>query len=156
MTVNIFDDLINSVIDCFNRAFDFETRSTRKEFWYWQVFRILMFLSFSYIESIGITGILILSNLIFLIPELSVSIRRLHDINKSGLWILLSITIIGIIPQIFLMVSIGSGLEKIIKQNLEAPRARDLIFSPDIYFPLIGFFLLIILTIILRKFFYKK
>ena len=65
-------------------------------------------------------------------------------------------TIIGIIPQIFLMVSIGSGLEKIIKQNLEAPRARDLIFSPDIYFPLIGFFLLIILTIILRKFFYKK
>ena len=42
MTVNIFDDLINSVIDCFNRAFDFETRSTRKEFWYWQFFRILM------------------------------------------------------------------------------------------------------------------
>ena len=81
MTVNILDDLINSVIDCFNRAFDFETRSTRKEFWYWQFFRILMFLSFSYIESIGITGILILSNLIFLIPELSVSIRRLHDIN---------------------------------------------------------------------------
>lgn len=101
MTVNIFDDLINSVIDCFNRAFDFETRSTRKEFWYWQVFRILMFLSFSYIESIGITGILILSNLIFLIPELSVSIRRLHDINKSGLWILLSITIIGIIPLLY-------------------------------------------------------
>ena len=29
-------------------------------------------------------------------------------------------TIIGIIPQIFLMVSIGSGLEKIIEQNLEA------------------------------------
>jgi uncharacterized membrane protein YhaH (DUF805 family) len=101
MKVNIFDDLINSVIDCFNRAFDFETRSTRKEFWYWQVFRILMFLSFSYIESIGITGILILSNLIFLIPELSVSIRRLHDINKSGLWILLSITIIGIIPLFY-------------------------------------------------------
>ena len=65
-------------------------------------------------------------------------------------------TIIGIIPQVFLMVSIGSGLEKIIKQNLEAPRARDLIFSPDIYVPLIGFFLLIILTIILKKFFYKK
>ena len=65
-------------------------------------------------------------------------------------------TIIGIIPQIFLMVSIGSGIEKIIDQNLEAPKIKDLIFSPDIYFPLIGFFLLIILTIILRKFFYKK
>ena len=65
-------------------------------------------------------------------------------------------TIIGIIPQIFLMVSIGSGIEKIIDRNLEAPKIKDLIFSPDIYFPLIGFFLLIILTIILRKFFYKK
>jgi uncharacterized membrane protein YdjX (TVP38/TMEM64 family) len=65
-------------------------------------------------------------------------------------------TIIGIIPQIFLMVSIGSGIEKIIDQNLEAPKIKDLIFSPDIYLPLISFFLLIILTIILRKFFYKK
>ena len=101
MSVNIFDDLINSVLDCFNRAFDFESRSSRKEFWYWQVFRILMFLSFTYIESLGISGILILSNIIFLIPELSVSIRRLHDINKSGLWILLSITIIGILPLLY-------------------------------------------------------
>ena len=83
MSVNIFDDLINSVLDCFNRAFDFENRSSRKEFWYWQVFRILMFLSFTYIESLGISGILILSNIIFLIPELSVSIRSLHDITKS-------------------------------------------------------------------------
>jgi len=65
-------------------------------------------------------------------------------------------TFIGIIPQIFLIVSIGSGLEKIIDQNLEAPSVKDLIFSPNIYFPLIGFFLLIIFTILLRKLFYKK
>jgi uncharacterized membrane protein YdjX (TVP38/TMEM64 family) len=65
-------------------------------------------------------------------------------------------TALGIIPQIFLMVSIGSGVEKIIDQNLETPGLKDLIFSPDIYFPLIGFFLLIIFTITLRKFFYKK
>ena len=65
-------------------------------------------------------------------------------------------TFIGIIPQIFLMVSIGSGLEKIIDQNLEAPSIKDLIFSPNIYIPLIGFFLLIIFMIVLRKLFYKK
>ena len=65
-------------------------------------------------------------------------------------------TIIGIIPQIFLMVSIGSGLEKVIDQNLEAPKVKELISSPDVYFPLVGFFFLIILTIVLRKFFYKK
>ena len=98
MITNIFEDLTNSVISCFNKYFDFETRSSRKEFWYWQLFRILMFLSITFIESLGLSGILFISNFIFLIPEIAVSIRRLHDINKSGWWILLTITIIGIIP----------------------------------------------------------
>ena len=98
MVTNIFEDLTNSVISCFNKYFDFETRSSRKEFWYWQLFRILMFLSITFIESLGLSGILFISNFIFLIPEIAVSIRRLHDINKSGWWILLTITIVGIIP----------------------------------------------------------
>ena len=98
MVANIFEDLTNSVISCFNKYFDFETRSSRKEFWYWQLFRILMFLSITFIESLGLSGLLFISNFIFLIPEIAVSIRRLHDINKSGWWILLTITIIGIIP----------------------------------------------------------
>lgn len=98
MIANIFDDLINSVINCFNKYFDFDTRSSRKEFWYWQLFRILMFLSITFIESLGLNGLLFISNFIFIIPEIAVSIRRLHDINKSGWWILLTFTIIGIIP----------------------------------------------------------
>ena len=98
MITNIFEDLTNSVISCFNKYFDFETRSSRKEFWYWQLFRILMFLSITFIESLGLSGLLFISNFIFLIPEIAVSIRRLHDINKSGWWILLTITIVGIIP----------------------------------------------------------
>ena len=65
-------------------------------------------------------------------------------------------TLIGMTPQLFLVVSIGSGLEKIIKQNLEAPRIIDLLYSPDIYIPMIAFFALIIITIIARKIFYKK
>ena len=65
-------------------------------------------------------------------------------------------TLIGLTPQLFLIVSIGSGLEKVIEQNLEAPKIKDLIFSPEIYSPLLGFFLLILVTIILRKLFYKK
>ena len=97
MITNIFEDLTNSVISCFNKYFDFETRSSRKEFWYWQLFRILMFLSITYLESLGLSGLLFISNFIFLIPEIAVSIRRLHDINKSGWWQLLWITIIGAI-----------------------------------------------------------
>jgi uncharacterized membrane protein YdjX (TVP38/TMEM64 family) len=65
-------------------------------------------------------------------------------------------TMIGIIPQIFLIVSIGSGLENIIRKNLETPKITDLIFSSEIYMPLGGFFLLIIITIILKKIFYKN
>ena len=65
-------------------------------------------------------------------------------------------TILGILPQIFLICSIGSGLEKIIDQNLETPKIADLITSPDIYIPLIIFGCLVIFTIFLRKLFYKK
>jgi len=65
-------------------------------------------------------------------------------------------TLVGIIPQIFLAVSIGSGLEKIIDQNSEVPSLTDIIFSADIYIPITAFFGLILTTIIFRKFFYKN
>ena len=65
-------------------------------------------------------------------------------------------SLIGIVPQIFLAVSIGSGLEKIIDQNSELPKIREVIFSPEIYVPLVAFFSLILITIFLRKIFYKN
>ena len=65
-------------------------------------------------------------------------------------------TMIGIVPQIFLMVSIGSGIEKVIKKNTQLPKLKDLIFTPEIYFPLGSFFLLVIVTVFLRKIFYRK
>ena len=65
-------------------------------------------------------------------------------------------TLIGIIPQIFLAVSIGSGIEKLIDKNSEAPGLFELILSSEIYIPLIGFFILVILGVIGRKVFYKK
>jgi uncharacterized membrane protein YdjX (TVP38/TMEM64 family) len=65
-------------------------------------------------------------------------------------------TLIGITPPLFLVVSIGSGLEKIIEQNLEAPKIMDLIYSPDIYIPILAFAVLIIITIVAKKIFYKK
>jgi len=57
-------------------------------------------------------------------------------------------TLIGIIPQIF--------LAKIIDQNSEIPSITDIIFSADIYVPILAFFGLILITIILRKLFYKN
>jgi len=65
-------------------------------------------------------------------------------------------TFLGMIPSLFIMISIGSGLEEIIDQNLNAPSVIDLITSPSIYMPLIAFFGLLIITIFFRKVFYKN
>jgi len=64
-------------------------------------------------------------------------------------------TLVGIIPQIFLAVSIGSGLENIIKQNMVPPSIVEIIISPEIYIPLILFFILLLITIFIRKIFYR-
>ena len=65
-------------------------------------------------------------------------------------------TFLGMMPSIFLVISIGSGLEEIIDQNLEAPKLVDLITSPSIYIPMIAFFALLVITIFFRKMFYKN
>ena len=65
-------------------------------------------------------------------------------------------TLLGIIPQIFLAVSIGSGLENVIEQNSEIPTISDIVFSPDIYIPIIVFIVLLLITYFLRKLFYKN
>jgi len=65
-------------------------------------------------------------------------------------------TLIGIIPSIFIICSIGEGLEKVIDRNIDAPSFNELITTPQIYVPLIIFVLLVMLTISLRKLFYDK
>ena len=65
-------------------------------------------------------------------------------------------TFLGMMPSLFLIISIGSGLEEIIDQNLEAPKLVDLITSPSIYIPMIAFFALLVITIFFRKMFYKN
>ena len=85
--------------------------------------------------------------------QLSCLIPTLFNVRAKNFFFA---TLIGIIPQIFLAVSIGSGLEKIIDQNSEIPSITDIIFSADIYVPILAFFGLILITIILRKLFYKN
>ena len=65
-------------------------------------------------------------------------------------------TFIGIVPQIFLAVSIGSGLEKVIEQNSVAPGVLDLLTTKDIYIPLIIFVFLLLFSFLIRKIYYKK
>ena len=84
--------------------------------------------------------------------QLSCLLPTIFDVKVTNFFFA---TLIGIIPQIFLAVSIGSGLENIIEQNLETPSIIEIIVSPEIYFPLILFFILLLITIFIRKIFYK-
>jgi len=77
----------------------------------------------------------------------------IFNVKKSNFFIA---TLLGITPQIFLIVSLGSGIEKIIQQNIEAPNIKDLLFSPEIYIPIISFVLLVAISLIGKKVFYKK
>mgnify|MGYP006184567127 CR=1 FL=1 len=65
-------------------------------------------------------------------------------------------TFLGIIPTLFIIVSLGSGIEKIIHQNEQAPPIIDLLSSPEIYVPVSLFILLALITIIVKKFFYNN
>ena len=85
--------------------------------------------------------------------QISCLLPTLFNVRVSNFFLA---TLIGIIPQIFLAVSIGSGFEKIIDQNSEVPKITEIIFSPEIYVPLVAFFSLILITIFLRKIFYKN
>jgi uncharacterized membrane protein YhaH (DUF805 family) len=111
----------------FKRWRDFSGRSSRREYWMFQL--VLVITSFfmpmldAYIigfvegvrEGMGLAEhitpsatsparLLTLTNaylLVTLIPSISVGVRRLHDIDKSGWWFLITLTVIGILLIIY-------------------------------------------------------
>lgn len=81
----------------------FAGRARRKEFWFFVLFYLIIFFVLAFID--GMTGSLSVETglglfsgifmLAMLIPSISVSVRRLHDTNRSGWWYL-----IGLIPLV--------------------------------------------------------
>ena len=65
-------------------------------------------------------------------------------------------TVFGLIPQAFIISSLGAGLKKQIKKNIETPSIIDLISSFEIYAPISGFILLLIIAYLIKNFFYKN
>ena len=64
-------------------------------------------------------------------------------------------TLIGLFPMIFILSAIGSGIEKIIENNVE-PSFLTMIQNKEILFPILGFFAILIFSFILRKIYFKK
>ena len=65
-------------------------------------------------------------------------------------------SLIGMTPQIFIGVSLGAGINKLIKSNSEVPSFFDMIFMPDIFIPVIGLILIFVIGFISRKKFFKE
>ena len=96
-------DIQSSIKTCFNKYATFSGRASRSEYWFFILFGILggivtliidvMILDYS-IES-EYTPINLIFSLILIIPSIAVACRRLHDVNKSGWWQLIWLTIIG-------------------------------------------------------------
>jgi len=75
----------------FSNYFTFYGRATRAENWWWALFTIIGMVALSIVENIaGIPAVLSgIFRLATLIPSFAVGARRLHDINRSGWWLLL-------------------------------------------------------------------
>ena len=63
-------------------------------------------------------------------------------------------TFIGSIPSMFVTVSLGEGIKNIINKNEELS-ITSVLLSPEIYLPLIGFFIIIVIAFFIKKFYFK-
>jgi uncharacterized membrane protein YhaH (DUF805 family) len=92
-----------AVRDGFDHYVKFDGRASRPAYWWWFLFAVLVGVVANIIDlAIGAYVFSGLTGLALLLPNLSVSIRRLHDTNRSGWWIL--IVLIPLIGWIVLLV----------------------------------------------------
>ena len=64
-------------------------------------------------------------------------------------------TFIGSMPSMFVTVALGSGIEKVIDDNVELS-IYTVLFSPEIYIPIIAFFIILIIAFVIKKFYFKQ
>jgi uncharacterized membrane protein YhaH (DUF805 family) len=110
----------DSIKVCFKKYFVIEGRASRSEYWYWFLFVFILGLFVDYLDAL-ISGVpwleyenpygplAIILTVITFLPGLAVGVRRLHDVNKSGWWLLISFTVIGLIPLIIWAISKGNS-----------------------------------------------
>jgi uncharacterized membrane protein YhaH (DUF805 family) len=97
----------------FQNYVNFSGRASRSEYWYWTLFAILVSIVTSGIDHLifpfmDFSPLNSLAGLALFLPGLAVGIRRLHDLDRTGWWVLLILTIIGIIVLIAWFVMRGT------------------------------------------------
>lgn len=92
---------VQAVQVCLRKYVDFSGRAVRSEFWWFALFQLIVMIIAS---MLGETVYAVVA-LALVLPSLAVGARRLHDIGKSGWFLLLHLLpIIGILVLIFFWV----------------------------------------------------
>ena len=86
----------------FAKYVNFADRASRSEYWYWFLFTVLGEVVTNIIDAvIGVQLTTAIFGLAVLLPGIAVGVRRLHDLERSGWWLLLGfIPIVGAIVLI--------------------------------------------------------
>jgi uncharacterized membrane protein YhaH (DUF805 family) len=94
----------------FSNYVNFAGRAVRSEYWYWVLFVIVVSIVASIIDAVlGTTLFNPIFSLAVLLPSIAVGVRRLHDLDRSGWWLLLGlIPLIGAIVLIVWFVGRGT------------------------------------------------
>jgi len=104
-------NLGQSIAYCFSNYFNFNGRGARSEFWWFYLFAWMLSLGGSVLDftttGYGYGVFYYITAIATFIPAIAAGARRLHDVNKSGWWQLIVITIVGLIPLIIWMASEG-------------------------------------------------
>ena len=82
---------------------NFNGRASRQEYWMFFLFNIIFAIVVGFVDGfLGLGFLYLLYSVAVLIPSLAVGVRRLHDVNKSGWWLFISL--IPIIGAIWLLI----------------------------------------------------
>jgi uncharacterized membrane protein YhaH (DUF805 family) len=89
-----------AIVSCIRNYVGFEGRAARSEYWYWVLFVVLLgavtsVLDLALFPGNELSPLNLISTIVLLLPNIAVSARRLHDIDRTGWWLLLVFTIIG-------------------------------------------------------------
>ena len=82
---------MNWYIGCWKKYVEFSGRARRKEFWMFSLFNFLAGIVVGFLDGLLGTGSMLSCaySLAVFLPGIAVSIRRLHDTDRSGWWYLL-------------------------------------------------------------------
>jgi uncharacterized membrane protein YhaH (DUF805 family) len=79
-------DFVTAIKTCFTKYVGFAGRAPRSEYWYFTLFAAVLSIA---LQTANLDQVAIFLSVVLFLPSLAVSVRRLHDIDRSGWWLLL-------------------------------------------------------------------